>query len=181
MKLDRIQLRNFLGYAAADIALDEVVHLVTGPNGRGKSSIANAVEFALTGLSPEPSDAVGPPRVAEAPVARTWYGLDVTLQCRLHRDEVRQRFRGPLLEAVYRFAEVWFRRREHIVFHDPLAAAAIFEPSLCTLRPARVEVQTAGEFPGRTVPHEADRPEADRIATTVNAKAFFDHYFAVTA
>ncbi|HOI53973.1 MAG TPA: nucleoside hydrolase [Phycisphaerae bacterium] len=126
-------------------------------------------------------DPVAAARVAEAPVARTWYGLDVTLQCRLHRDEVRQRFRGPLLEAVYRFAEVWFRRREHIVFHDPLAAAAIFEPSLCTLRPARVEVQTAGEFPGRTVPHEAARPEADRIATTVDAKAFFDHYFAVTA
>ncbi len=119
--------------------------------------------------------------VAAAPVRRTWYGLDVTLKCAMHRDDVRQRFRGPLLEAVYRFAEVWFRRRDQMVFHDPLAAAAIFEPPLCALRPARVEVQTAGEFPGRTVPHEAAGPQADLIATAVDAKAFFDHYFAVTA
>ena len=121
--------------------------------------------------------------VAEAPVARTWYGLDVTLRCTLPADDVRDRFTGPLLETVARFAEVWFRRRDRITFHDPLAAAALFEPGLCAYEPARVEVLTAGEHPGRTVPHpQPDAPDtADRLARDVLPQAFFDQYFATLA
>lgn len=119
--------------------------------------------------------------VAAAPVERVWYGLDVTLKCTMAADEVARRFRGELLEAVYRFAEVWFRRRDRITFHDPLASACIFEPGLCEYETAEVEVLTTGEHPGRTVPRGGSAAKADRIATTVNTEAFFKHYFDVTA
>jgi inosine-uridine nucleoside N-ribohydrolase len=120
--------------------------------------------------------------VAEAAVARTWYGLDVTLQCWMPAAEVRRRFRGPLLETVARFAEVWFQKRDRITFHDPLAAACVFEPELCTYESAKVEVTTAGEPAGRTIPHPAaGGAEADRLARSVRSAAFFERYFSTTA
>ncbi len=117
--------------------------------------------------------------VAEAPVRRRWYGLDVTLKCFLPAGEVRRRFRGPLLETVLRFAEVWFRRRDRITFHDPLAAACLFEPELCTYQTARIEVTTDGDHPGRTIPHPSDEAGADRVAREVDPEAFFRNFFSV--
>lgn len=119
--------------------------------------------------------------VAAAPVERVWYGLDVTLKCFLPSDEVRQRFRGELLETVYRFAEVWFRKRQRITFHDPLAAACVFETGLCTYERGEVEVPTTGDHPGQTILAARGAPTADRIAATVDVDAFFEHYFDVTA
>src|SRR5215831_17223720 len=53
-------------------------------------------------------------------------GLQVTLQVEMGAAEVRQRFTAPLLRPVLDFAEVWFKGREKITFHDPLAATTIF-------------------------------------------------------
>ena len=117
--------------------------------------------------------------VAAAAVERVWYGLDVTRKCFLPSDEVRRRFTGQLLETVYRFAEVWFRERERITFHDPLAAACVFEPGLCTYERGEVEVLTTGDHPGQTILAASDAPTADRIAATVDPQAFFNHYFDI--
>lgn len=116
--------------------------------------------------------------VAAAPVQRTWYGLDVTLRCQMPAAEVRARFTGPLLGTVARFAEVWFQKRDRLTFHDPLAAACVLAPNLCTYESARVEVETSGDHPGRTVPREAEGQRADRLAMTVDPAAFFDAYFS---
>jgi len=118
--------------------------------------------------------------VAEAPVCRIWYGLDVTLQCTMPAAEVRRRFTGTLLETVARFAEVWFQKRDRLVFHDPLAAACIAAPDLCTYEEGRVVVETGGEHPGRTVlrPASGGAERSDRVALGVDAAAFFKRYFA---
>lgn len=116
--------------------------------------------------------------VAEAPVARFWYGLDVTRRCTMPAAEVRARFTGDLLSTVTRFAEVWFQNRDHITFHDPLAAAGVFAPDLCSYDCAGVEVETTGDHPGRTVPHPTGDAAGDQLARTVRARAFFDHFFA---
>lgn len=118
-------------------------------------------------------------RVARAPVRRRWFGLDVTLQCVLPAAEVRARFTGPLLGTVARFAEVWFEKRDQVTFHDPLAAAAVFERDLCTYEPGRVEVETNSEIPGRTVPLlPLKGARKDLLARTVESQRFFDHFFA---
>jgi inosine-uridine nucleoside N-ribohydrolase len=118
-------------------------------------------------------------RVAAAPVRRRWYGLDVTLQCAMPATEVHRKFTGPLLGTVRRFAEVWFQKHDRITFHDPLAAACVFEPELCTYEPGRVEVELDGNIPGRTVPLAAlPGARKDQLARTVDAARFFDHYFA---
>ena len=116
-------------------------------------------------------------------------GIDVTTRCRLPADDCRRRFAeaGGPLAPVAAFAEVWFRDVSEITFHDPLAAALIFEPSLCSLEPRRVTVEIFSPHrlgftyvnwedwhspdPNPAKPHD--------LAHSVDVPAFFDHYFSV--
>ena len=120
--------------------------------------------------------------VFNAPVPRlVAVGLDVTMQCRMPSGEVRERFAqaGPPLDLVLDMAEVWFRHTPQITFHDPLAAALVFEPSLCTLERQRVEVElTSPRGQGQTYFDDAAPQKPHEIATGVDAAAFFRHYFA---
>jgi purine nucleosidase len=107
-------------------------------------------------------------------------GLDVTMQVQMNATEVRQRFNAPLLRSVLDFAEVWFQKRPVITFHDPLAAAVIFDKAICEYAAGQVSVElAAGELQGMTYWNNA--PAKHQIATTVDANRFFEHYFSVFA
>jgi len=109
---------------------------------------------------------------------------DVTMQCRLAADEVRAKFSaaGQPLAAVLDLAEVWFQHAQVITFHDPLAAACVFEPDLCHWKTGTVTVETRSDLvAGLTqfAPGNDDAPH--QVAVGVDAQRFFDHYFAITA
>ena len=108
-------------------------------------------------------------------------GLDVTEHCRLSADEVRRRFVGEPLHTVKSFAETWFAQVKDATFHDPLAAALIFKPELCTYESGLVEVPITADLNtcGHTKLVVGGGP--DRIAKTVDVSAFFEEYFSVTA
>jgi inosine-uridine nucleoside N-ribohydrolase len=115
-----------------------------------------------------------PPRV-------TAVGLDVTQKCRLSAGECRHRFTaaGGPLTVVAEMAEVWFRGSEAMTFHDPLAAAVIFEPDLCDYLEGHVQVVLHEEpLAGLTrfTPTKEEPPH--RIASAVRPDSFFEHYFA---
>ncbi|MFP4105339.1 MAG: nucleoside hydrolase [Phycisphaerae bacterium] len=115
---------------------------------------------------------------AESPDRLLAHGLDVTLQCVMDAEDVRERFTARVLEPVSRFAEVWFRRQSRIIFHDPLAAVAIFQPELCEYAAGTVEVSLNDPTLGWTVfTEDTDGPH--EVATSVDAEAFFAHYFDV--
>ncbi|NNM89206.1 MAG: nucleoside hydrolase [Phycisphaerae bacterium] len=111
-------------------------------------------------------------------------GLDVTTKCKLAAAQVRQRFSVSPLDVVVKMADVWFQRAGEIVFHDPLAAAVIFQPDLChyedgTVRvPLDPDTNTAGRtfFTQGTVGRQPDR-----VAKTVQMERFFAEYFKVFA
>jgi len=107
------------------------------------------------------------------------YGLDVTNRCRMPADACRRRFTARALAPVRDFAEVWFQRTDQITFHDPLAAACIFEPDLCETRQGRVAVSLNRPTLGWTVfdPNADDKPHT--VAAKVDAERFFEHYFDV--
>lgn len=114
----------------------------------------------------------------EAPAGYRSIGLDVTLQVKMPAEEVRERFRAPRLLPVLDFAEVWFRQRKEITFHDPLAAATIFDPSICRFERGRVEVNLTGKvLAGRTV-WKRDASGSHEVALGVDPQRFFDHYFS---
>ncbi len=118
---------------------------------------------------------------AAAPVHRS-IGLNVTTKVVLPAAQVRALFaQHPLLQPVLDFAEVWFQRAPHITFHDPLAAATVFDEGICAFQRGTVEpeihspraagatwFQPAPEG-GVSAPHE--------VAMDVSAARFFAHYF----
>jgi purine nucleosidase len=103
-----------------------------------------------------------------------WYGLDVTMQVTQTPDQVRERYVTEPLQTILPMAEIWFRRTQSIVYHDPLAAACLFEPELCAYKTGKITVDPAV---GRTYFDEGDG--TDRVAVSVDVDRFFEHFFAV--
>ncbi|MCC7230593.1 MAG: nucleoside hydrolase [Fimbriimonadaceae bacterium] len=105
-------------------------------------------------------------------------GLDVTMQCQLSPIEVRDRFIGEPLATVARLAEVWFKNGgDKLTFHDPLAAALLFEPNLCTFESGKVKVDHSGRT--QFIPPEDLASSSDQVAKTVDRDRFFREFFAV--
>ena len=107
-------------------------------------------------------------------------GLDVTLRVQMGRDDVLRRFTGAALDAVAELSAAWFDRRDQITFHDPLAAACVFAPDLCTWQRGRVDVECDTGVSGRTT-FIADPAGRHEIAVDVQIDRFFEHYFQIAA
>lgn len=106
------------------------------------------------------------------------FGLDITCQVKMPADEVRQRFQAKLLRPVLDFAEIWFRKRPKITFHDPLAAAAIFAPEICAFERGWISVELKSDRLLGLTHWAADPSGSHEVATQVNPQRFFDHYFS---
>src|SRR5262249_26250267 len=109
-------------------------------------------------------------------------GLEVTMRCQLEAAECRTRFTaaGGPLGVVAGMAEVWFKVRPEITFHDPLAAAVLFEPEICSYRTGLVTVETTSSSLAGLTQFRVQADEGPhRIAVDVDSEAFFRHYFAV--
>jgi purine nucleosidase len=111
-------------------------------------------------------------------------GLDVTDRCRLASDEVRKRFISSPLDVALEMAEVWFQHVPAITFHDPLAAALIFQPELCTYDAGRIHVvvdpdHSRGGTTLFTVSTEPNVPH--QVTRTIEVNAFFAEFFRIAA
>ena len=51
MRVTRMRLRDFRGYAAADLALGAGLTVIHGRNGAGKTNLLEAIYFGCTGRS----------------------------------------------------------------------------------------------------------------------------------
>lgn len=118
-----------------------------------------------------------------APIPRTLcIGLDVTTRCRLPAEECRRRFSQGRLKIIGEMAEVWFSKSPQITFHDPLAAAVIFEPQLCRFEPGTVQVELQSQMlQGLTMFQAGAEPGRHHVAVEVKPEAFFEHYFATVS
>lgn len=108
-------------------------------------------------------------------------GLDVTMQVVMPAEQVRERFaQVPLLRPVLDFAEVWFRERPQIIFHDPLAAVNIFDEQVCQWTPGSIAVHLQDDnLLGQTRWHPEGLPVQHEVATSVDPARFFEDYFSV--
>lgn len=114
-----------------------------------------------------------------APPYHRSIGLDVTQRVTFSAAEVRQKFQAPLLRPVLDFAQVWFEHAGLMTFHDPLAAATIFNDSICGFERGRVEIELKSDHvAGATLWYPKDPAGHHEVATTVDASRFFEHYFS---
>jgi inosine-uridine nucleoside N-ribohydrolase len=106
-------------------------------------------------------------------------GLDVTQKVMMSLEAVRKKFTTPLLLPVLDMAEIWFAGfRPFITCHDPLAAATIFEPDLCSYQQGTVQLDKT-EKPGRTIWQPGGRDAPHQVAVTVDVDRYFEHFFHV--
>jgi inosine-uridine nucleoside N-ribohydrolase len=106
-------------------------------------------------------------------------GLNVTQKVMMSAEDVRQKYTAPLLKPVLDMAEIWFAGfYPFITYHDPLAAATIFEPDLCTYQSGAVTLDTTGE-PGKTLWQPGGPDSPHQVALTVDVDRYFEHFFDV--
>ncbi|MCA1597162.1 MAG: nucleoside hydrolase, partial [Chloroflexi bacterium] len=149
-----------------------------------KGMVSMAGDFFSTPLQSEWNCKVDPVSTAmvyaAAPQGALSIGLDVTTRCQLSTETVRQRFQAAPLNVVLSMAEVWFKHSSQITFHDPLAAAVVFHPGICSYESGAVEA-VALEDQGRAgTTHFTPHPDGRlRVARLVDTDAFFTEYFSV--
>lgn len=112
------------------------------------------------------------------PLHRTVPG-NITRHVRLEADAVRERFQSRVLEPVRDFAEVFFQRSGGMTFHDPLAAATIFDDSLCRFESGHAEVELGSPRVQGMTYFRRDPEGPHELATAVDPERFFTHYFGV--
>jgi inosine-uridine nucleoside N-ribohydrolase len=107
-------------------------------------------------------------------------GLDVTMQVTMSSASVRSRFRHRLLQPVLDMADVWFQERDVIMFHDPLAAATIFDEHICLFERGLVEVELQSpRLQGMTHWKPGDPCAQHEVAVQVDSDRFFEYFFTV--
>jgi purine nucleosidase len=108
-------------------------------------------------------------------------GLNVTQKVMMSADEVREKFAAPLLRPVLDMAEIWFAGfYPSITFHDPLAAATIFQPDLCSYQQGTVRLDTTDK-PGTTIWQPGGPNAPHQVALTVDVDRYFEHFFHVVS
>jgi len=117
---------------------------------------------------------------AKVPIHRS-IGLDVTSQVIMSSREVKAKFQHELLKPVLDFAEHWFEHYyDSITYHDPLAAATIFNTSICRYRSGSVSIELEDkESVGFTHWEEGLIGTPHQVASEVDKDLFFKEYFSV--
>ena len=106
-------------------------------------------------------------------------GLNVTQKVMMSAEDVREKFTTSLLRPVLDMAEIWFAGfYPFITFHDPLAAATIFEPDLCTYQQGTVKLENTDDQT-RTVWQPGEPSAPHQVALTVEVDRYFEHFFNV--
>jgi len=105
-------------------------------------------------------------------------GLDVTAGITLDAVEFRARLQAPTDHPLWDWVEVWFRHRPSVTFHDPLAAATLFDDRICDFAAGVVEVELADP---RRQGVTTWRPDGDahQVALEADRERFLAHYFDV--
>lgn len=105
-------------------------------------------------------------------------GLDVTRQVMWTKEEYLQferRVQGKLRPVLEKCSAWWLEIKPRMTFHDPLAAAVIFEPELCKWKAGRIEVDPRSAL-ATFIEYEGG---PDLVASEVDADAFFKHYLSI--
>jgi len=106
-------------------------------------------------------------------------GLDVTRQVTMDAKEFRDRLTSRLHQPVLDFARFWFEERASVTFHDPLAAATVFDDQVCVFQRGTVDVDLTSENAKGMTLWKPDRTGEHEVALEVDSARFFEHYFSV--
>jgi inosine-uridine nucleoside N-ribohydrolase len=104
-------------------------------------------------------------------------GLDVTHKVAMSRAVFRTAFgKFELFDPILEWAEIWFEKYDATIFHDPLAAATIFDDSLCSFQRGNIETEWKDESTYGAMRFQHNPNGNHEIADGVDPQRFFDHF-----
>ena len=106
-------------------------------------------------------------------------GLDVTSEVVMEKDEVLARYASGILKTVLDFSGIAEGTRKNIIYHDPLAAAVIFQKDICRFERGRVEIEYRSERLEGLTYWQPEANGKNEVAMGVDKDKFFTHYFDV--
>jgi inosine-uridine nucleoside N-ribohydrolase len=109
-------------------------------------------------------------------------GLDVTRQVRMEAAELRRRLGDRPPQPLGEMVEAWLAKAPGVTFHDPLAAATLFDERICRFKRGLVEVELTSErLQGLTYWTPGGTRAPHQVALGVDRERFFEHYFSNVA
>lgn len=107
-------------------------------------------------------------------------GLDVTSRVKMKPREFKEVFSFDILRPVLDYSGYWFKNYKHVTFHDPLAAAAIFDDSILGFKKGKVEIELEKKgHKGLTHWKSHKRTGCHEVALEVDKDRFFQHYLSM--
>ncbi|MCU7496658.1 MAG: nucleoside hydrolase [Ignavibacteria bacterium] len=107
-------------------------------------------------------------------------GLDVTSRVKMKPDEFRRTFTSEILRPVLDYSDYWFKKFKKVTFHDPLAAATIFDEKICIFRKGKIKIELDKKgHRGLTDWKESKRKGFHEVALKVDKERFFEHYLSM--
>lgn len=118
--------------------------------------------------------------VYQAPVLQhRFIGVDMTHRVTMPIEVFRSRFSDPLQKPILDMSNYWISERNEVTFHDPLAAATIFNDNICTFMRGNVSIELSSEkIKGYTYWNQ-DNKGKHEWAASVDSEMFFREYFSV--
>jgi inosine-uridine nucleoside N-ribohydrolase len=97
----------------------------------------------------------------------------------MNSKEFNEKFEADIFGPLQDYAQHWYDYSHIVTFHDPLAAATIFNKNICGFERGNVSIELVdGENAGMTL-WDKDERGYHEIATTVSKEEFFKEYFSV--
>lgn len=106
-------------------------------------------------------------------------GLDVTTQVTMTAADVTTRLSPPMGGILCDFLEARAEDDKPITFHDPLAAAVIFDPEICRFRRGDVHVELESKRYSGLTELKANPDGKNEVAFDVDSQRFYQHYWNV--
>ena len=106
-------------------------------------------------------------------------GIDVTSQLTMNSDEFKQRFSKDIFKPLHDYAQHWYDYSHTVTFHDPLAAAAIFNEEICNYQRGYISIELIDTESAGITKWQHDDNGRHEIATDVNKNKFFEEYFSI--
>lgn len=106
-------------------------------------------------------------------------GIDVTSQVTMDSKEFKENFSADIFKPLQDYAQHWYDYSHTVTFHDPLAAATIFNEIICGYEKGNVSIELNDAETAGLTKWEKNQNGKHEIATTVNKEEFFKEYFSV--
>jgi purine nucleosidase len=106
-------------------------------------------------------------------------GIDVTSQVTIDSKEFKEKFSADIFKPLQDYAQHWYDYSHTVTFHDPLAAATIFNDKICGYEKGNVLIELNDSDSVGLTKWEKNQNGKHEIASTVNKEEFFKEYFSV--